>query len=165
MQLAHAARDLLRRVTAHPQPEGDVPGDVAVLEERVILEYEPDAAAVRWDAAEILAVEQDAAGVERLQSRDRAQKCRLPGAARAEHGHDLPLRDLERGRVERRVAVEAHRRVLDTQHLEPPTASHAQTVDEQDGQQRQRHQHDRERVGLGDVQLAGAPEEPKDRDR
>ena len=131
----------------------------------MILEHEPDAPAVWWDAVEILAVEQDAAGVEQLQARDRAQKCRLPRAARAEHGNDLPLRDLERCRVERRVAVEVHGRVLDTQHLEPPAASHAQTVDEQDGQHRHRHQHDGERVRLCDVQLSGAPEEAEDRDR
>ena len=43
----------------HPQAEADVCGDVAMREERVVLEHEADASPVRWNARERAAVELD----------------------------------------------------------------------------------------------------------
>ncbi len=60
-QLACPRCDSLGRVAAHPQPESDVAGDVAVGEERVILEDETDPAPVRGHCCEIGAVEQHSA--------------------------------------------------------------------------------------------------------
>ncbi len=142
-----------------------MPCDVAVMEQRVILEDEPDPAAVRRDRRDVLAVEQDTPCVGSLQARDRAEERALPGAARAEHGDDLAARDVERDAVERERPSKRDRDVLDPEHLEPPATSHAQTIDEQDGDRRHRHQHDGQRVGLSDVQLPGPTEEAEDRDR
>ena len=67
--------DLLRRVSSHPETERDVPEDVAVREERVILEDEPDASSMWRHACEIRPVEQDSSCVRWLEAR------RSPGAA------------------------------------------------------------------------------------
>ena len=52
-ELARPRGDSLGRVSAHPQPERDVPEDVAVREERVILEDEPDASPMRRHSGEV----------------------------------------------------------------------------------------------------------------
>src|SRR5919204_4259233 len=95
-----AAFDLLRPHAAHAQPEGDVPGDVAMVEERMILEDEPDASPVRRHRGEIVSGDDDASRVERMQPGNRAQKRRLPRSALAQHGDDLTGRDLDRDVVE-----------------------------------------------------------------
>ena len=76
-----------------PQAEGDVPDDVAVGEQRVVLEHEPEVAAVRRDAGEIDAVAHDPARGERLQPGDGPQQRALAAPARPEHAHDLAVAD------------------------------------------------------------------------
>ena len=119
-QLGRSCLDHVRRVAAHPQAERDVAEDVAMREERVILEHEADAAPMRRNAGQVDPVEQDAAGVGHLQAGDHAQQGRLPGAARAEHGDDLAVRDVERRGVEGLLAVERDRHGVDLEHQNHP---------------------------------------------
>ena len=155
-QLACALAIARGIVAAHAQAEADVLRHVAMREERVILEDEADAAAMRRNACEILPVEQDPSLVGHLEPGDDAQERRLARAARPEHRDDLAARDLERRVVERRVSVELDRDAAPPEASEPPSAADAHPLDEQHGDDRQHHEHDRERVGLRDVDLAGA---------
>ena len=89
-------------------------------EERAVLVHEPDPAAVRRHAREIAAVEEDAARVRPLQAGDDPQERALAAAARPEHGDELAVRHLEVDPVERGLAVERDRHVLDPEHQSPP---------------------------------------------
>ena len=89
-----------------------------MVEERVILEHEPDPAAVRRNAGEVAAVEHDAPGVGPLEAGDHAEQRALPRAARSQHGDDLALGDVERHAVERGLLAEADRDVLDPKHAQ-----------------------------------------------
>jgi hypothetical protein len=80
----------------HARAEGDVAGDVAVREQRVVLEHESDArASLDGDVATSSAVDADRAGPERVEPGDAAEQRRLPAAARAEERDDLAGRDVE----------------------------------------------------------------------
>ena len=68
-QLGRSCLDHVRRVAPHPQAERDVAEDVAMREERVILEDEADAAPMRRDAGQVDPVQQDASVVGHLQAR------------------------------------------------------------------------------------------------
>jgi hypothetical protein len=104
------------RRAGHARPEGDVPGDVAVREERALLEHESDAASVGRHACEVPLRKQDPARVRTQQTRDGAEERALAAAARPEHGEPLALVDLEVDAGERRHAVEGDREPLDAQH-------------------------------------------------
>ena len=76
--------------------EGDVAADVEVREERVLLEDEPDRAALGRQVDPRLRVEprrcseRDAAALGPNQSRDRAQHARLPRSRRSDERERLP---------------------------------------------------------------------------
>src|SRR5262249_50186544 len=90
------------------------------LEERVILEDEPDPAPVRGDVAEVDAVQRDPPRFGRLEPCDDAEERALPGSARSEHGDDLAVRDVHGHPIEGDVPVEAHGDVLDAEHQSQP---------------------------------------------
>ena len=82
-----------------------------VREQRVVLEYEPDAALVRRDvharASEHPAARQHLAGVERLEPGDAAQCRRLAATTRAQQAANLPLLERETHAVEGTAVAEA----------------------------------------------------------
>ena len=69
--------------------------DVHVLEQRVVLEHEPDVAALNGDVVDAVAANEDVAAGGRLQAGDHAQDGRFAPAAGAEQGHQLALFDGE----------------------------------------------------------------------
>jgi len=119
-QLRRPRRDPLVRVAAHSESEPHVCRDVAVGEERVVLEHEPDTAPVRGSRTEIRVAEHDAARVGRLEARDDTEQRRLAGAAGPEDGDDLAVRDFERGVLKCSGTVEPHAHVLRPQHQNQP---------------------------------------------
>jgi hypothetical protein len=123
----HAAVDRAARVAAHAQAERDVPADVAVVEERVVLEHEPDAAAVGRDGREVDAVQEHPARVGSLETGDHPEQRALPRSTRPEHGDDLAVPDLERDAGERRLPAEPHAHVLDGEHQSHPPSRRGRT--------------------------------------
>ena len=113
--LAHARRDRRLRLAARPQPERDVALDRQVREQREALEDHRDAAPRRRDARLVVAVDQHAPGVRRLEPGDRAQQRRLAGAGGAEHGDELTRRDGEGDLAQRLDAAVAARDSLDVE--------------------------------------------------
>ena len=73
---------------------------------------EPDDRCARL-AQEVLAVEDDAAGVRLVEARDDVERRRLAGAVRPDQPGDLALVDRERDVVERDDAAEGPGHVLD----------------------------------------------------
>ena len=94
-RLARARLDLGARDALHAQPERHVAVHVAVREQRVVLEHQPEAAPVRRHAREVDAVPRHAPGGVGFQPGDRAQQRALAAAARSEDAHDLAVGDLE----------------------------------------------------------------------
>jgi hypothetical protein len=115
-QVAHSSCDSLGWVPAHAQPERDVPEDVTVWKERVILEDEADPASVRRHRSEVDAVQQDPAGVRPLQARDHSQERRLPRPARPEDRDHLAGPDVKRRAVQGERLLEANADVLHPEH-------------------------------------------------
>src|SRR5438874_2980678 len=122
-QLLDARADLRLRPLAHREPKRDVVPDVHVLERRVVLEDEADAALLWRHAGRVDAADRDRAGIGPLQSRDHAQERRLAAAARAEQGYEAAALDGHRDGVQRDEVAEALRDVtyLD-RHRSPPWA-------------------------------------------
>ena len=106
-QLVDALADLLLGPLPDREREGDVVADRHVLERRVVLEDEADVAPLRRESGRVLAREQDLAGVGALEAGDDAQQGRLPRSARAEHGRERAVGDLERDVVEGGEGAEA----------------------------------------------------------
>ena len=69
--------------------------DVHVLEQRVVLEHEPDVAALNGDIVDAVAANEDVAAGGHFQAGDHAQDGRLAAAAGPEQGHQLSLFDGE----------------------------------------------------------------------
>ena len=88
------------RSARHPQPEPDVGGHVEMGEQLLVLEHQPDPAAVGRDRREVAAVPRDATAVGLMQPGDDAQQRRLARATGPEHGDDLSGRRREVDRVE-----------------------------------------------------------------
>ncbi len=99
------------------QPERDVVTHRHVLEGRVVLEHEPDAALLRGERRRVLAGEPDRARVGRLEPRDDAQQGGLAGARRAEQRGQGAAVDVERHVVERLKVAEALRHVPYLDHF------------------------------------------------
>src|SRR5262245_1966010 len=93
--LAHALGLARARKPAHAQWKGHVALDRHVGEQRVVLEDDTDVALVRLAARQILAAELDDAAGRLLEAGDHHERRRLSGAARAEQGEELALRDVE----------------------------------------------------------------------
>src|SRR5439155_8469365 len=73
-QVVHALRDLRARPATHLEAESDVLAHGHVLERRVVLEDEADAALLRSPAGDVLTVQEDHALVGTLEPGDHAQK-------------------------------------------------------------------------------------------
>ena len=99
------------------QAEADIARDIEMREQRVVLEHHVDRPAVRRHGADVLAVEQDAAGAQLLEAGEQAQQRGLAAAGGAEQREELALPDVE-GEVFDRAdraealghALEAHQR-------------------------------------------------------
>src|SRR5204862_4602479 len=99
-QLERALGEGVALVARAPrQAEGHVRLDRQVREERVVLEDHPDLPLVWWDkgarAGHLDPADRQRARVGPLEPRDQAQEGRLAAAGRAQHGDQLPARDLE----------------------------------------------------------------------
>ena len=105
--LVDARRDLGLRQAVLLQAEGDVARDRQMREQRVALEHHVDRPPVRRHAGDVLAVEQDAALVGRLEAGEHAQQRGLAAAGRAEQREELALVDVERHAVDGGEAAEA----------------------------------------------------------
>ena len=79
----------------HPRAERDVAGDVAVREQRIVLEHQAQSPKVRRLAGEVGAVDRDPSAIRRDQSGDRAEDRALAASARTEERDDLARRDIE----------------------------------------------------------------------
>ena len=117
-QLVHAFADLGPRPLPDLQPEGDVLANGHVLERRVVLEDEADAALLRRLARDVHAVELYGSGLRLLEPGDDAQERRLAAAAGAEQRRQGAGGDLDRSIVERDEVTEPLRdRPGDDGHL------------------------------------------------
>ncbi len=96
-----ASRDVL-----HLQPERHVVVDRHVRKQGVLLEHHVDAAPVRRRVGDVLAVQQDAARVRRLEPGDHPQRRGLPASRRAEQREELTVPDAEVELVDGGVAPE-----------------------------------------------------------
>jgi hypothetical protein len=116
-QLADAALDLRRRrplrALSRVQPVGDVVGHAHVLEQRVVLEHEPDRALLHRQEGGVVAAEQDAAAVRRVEPGDDAQQRRLARARGAEQAEQLARAHVEVEVVQHGGRVEGLRQALD----------------------------------------------------
>src|SRR6266540_1926510 len=115
-QLVHSLADLVLRPPPHGEPERDVVGDRHVLERRVVLEDEADAALLRPQTGRLALGDDDRPRVGALEPGDHAQQRRLAGAARPEQRHQRAARDVDRDVVERDELAEALRDVADGDH-------------------------------------------------
>ena len=88
------------RPPLHAEPEDHVADDVAMREERVVLEHQAELTAVRRHRREIDAVPSHAPGRLGREPGDRAEEGALAAPARSQHAHDLAFVD-RRGRPRR----------------------------------------------------------------
>ena len=105
------------RRPAQPQRVADVAGDALLGEQLPVLEHQREAASVRGDRGQVLAVVRDRAGLEPLQARHRPQQGGLARARRAEHGQHLAGRQVEADPVDGGHPGEADAEVTDLEHL------------------------------------------------
>ena len=124
----------------HPQPEGNVLGHVAVREQRVLLEHQPEVAAVHRQAHQVLAIPADLAGVQGLQAGHGPQQGALAAAAGPEDGHHLAGGNLQIDLIEGLDPPEGNRGAAHRQHLEPPSAGVAPQVHDEDCHSGERHE-------------------------
>src|SRR5207244_4395460 len=110
---ADALPDLRARHLADLEAERDILLDRHMLERRVVLEDEPDAALLRAAAGHLLLGDVDRARVGALEAGDAAQQRRLAGPRRAEQRDERAALDVERDVVERDEVTEALRDVAD----------------------------------------------------
>jgi hypothetical protein len=91
----HARDDVSCAHPLHPEPEGDVVEHVLVGKQRVVLEDRVDVALVGRHVGHVGSSQEHAALVRQLEARDHAQRRRLAAAARAEHGEELAIADVD----------------------------------------------------------------------
>ena len=120
-QLVHAVADLLLGAPADAQPEPDVVLDRHVLEGRVVLEDEADAALARRRGRDVLAVDHHRAGVRRLEPGDDAQQRRLAAPARAEQRGQRAVGDVDAHVAERLELAEVLVHVSDLDRHQGPS--------------------------------------------
>ena len=106
-------------VARPPQPEADVAGDVAVGEQLVVLEHQPEAPAVGGHVREVLAVPRHAAGVGDEEAGDHPQQRALARPARPEQADDLPGADGQADLVEHHPVAEPDGHPVDLEHRTP----------------------------------------------
>ena len=99
----------LQLLPAEPErleTEGDVLADVEMGKERVVLEHHAEPPGHRIGPGHVLAVDQDPAGVGRLESRQQPERRGLAAAAGPQQREDLASLERERDAVHRHGAVE-----------------------------------------------------------
>jgi hypothetical protein len=116
--VGHALADPRLRRMARLEPVGDVLGDRHMRKERVVLEHDADAAAMRRQMVHGLAVEEDAARALRHEARDDAQKRGLAAARGAQQRDELAGGDVEPDVADRDQVAEAVRDAVE-RHLVP----------------------------------------------
>ena len=109
-ELADLAPDLVLGALADGQAEGHVVPDRHVLEGRVVLEDEADAALLRRHVRDVPVAEADAALLGHLEPADDAQQRRLAAARRSQQRRQRAVGDLQRDVVEDDDVAEALRR-------------------------------------------------------
>src|SRR5215216_7998857 len=116
-QLHDALVDLLPRwpgaAGPHLQPERDVLENAHVIEQRVVLEHEPDLPLFETELERVALVDKHMTGIGELETGENAQQRRLAGTGRAEQAEELALADLETDAVKHERRLEALRQVLD----------------------------------------------------
>ena len=112
--------DLGARHAVPPQAEGDVVRDGEMRKQRVALEHHVDRPLVRRHRRDVLAVEQDAALVRRLEAGEHAQQRGLAAAGGAEQRKELAGADVERDVIDRAETAEFLRHALDAQQRPIP---------------------------------------------
>ena len=116
--LGHPRPHPIGRPARHPQPEAHVAGHVAVREERVVLEHQPEAALVGRHIGQVPPVEAHRPRRSRLKPRDDPQQRCLAAAARSQQAQHLALRDdqVDVGQCHPRAIPDAHARELQQAH-------------------------------------------------
>ena len=94
------------------QREFDIFGDRHVTEERVVLEYQPHAAAAGSDVGDVTTVKGDPAVVDSGQTGDGAQQGALATAARSEEYEEFTVTDVQRHIVDDRDPLVALRHLI-----------------------------------------------------
>ena len=115
-RLARTRVGLASRPTLHAQAEAHVSEDVAVREQRVVLEHQSETAPVRRYTCEVVAVPAHDAGRLGREPGHRTEQRALAAPARSEDADDLAVADRQVDVVERDHVAVAHRELLDTQH-------------------------------------------------
>jgi predicted Abi (CAAX) family protease len=87
-----------------------------VREQLLVLEDEPDVAAVRWQRGDVVIVEQHRAGIGGQQPCDHAQQRALAHTRRAEQRDHFAGGHLQRHPVEHRAIAEAHHQITNCEH-------------------------------------------------
>ena len=87
--LGDAGVDVGARHAGALQPERDVVAHVEMRKQRVVLEHHVDGPLMRQHLRDVLAAEQDAALVRRLEAGEHAQQRGLAAAARAQQRKEL----------------------------------------------------------------------------
>ena len=105
-ELLDALADLRLRPLPHLEPERDVVAHGHVLERRVVLEDEADAALLRREPGRVVPGDEDLPGVGRLEPRDDPEQRRLARAARPEQRRQRSARNGERHVVDRGEVAE-----------------------------------------------------------
>jgi hypothetical protein len=111
--LGNPSGDLLPRQPVLLQPEGDVPLDAHVREERVGLEHHVHRPAIGRDAGEVAGAERHTPARRLLEARQHAHEGGLAAARRAEQAEELLREDVEGEMVDRNGVAEALRDVLE----------------------------------------------------
>ena len=152
----------------HPQPERHVPLHVAVGEQSVVLEHEPEAATVRRHASEVVPVPRDPAAGVGLEAGDGAEQRALAAPTGPEDAHDLAVGHVEVDPGDRDEVVVGDGEVGDASirpPLEAAQRSGAEALDAQDRQRGQGHEDHARRHRAAEVERAGLSEQPVDQDR
>ena len=105
--LGHALGALAPADRLLAQAEADIALDREMGKQRVALEHHVDRPAVRRHGADVLAVEQDAAFAQRLETGKQAQQRGLAAAGRTEQREEFAVSDVEGELVERDDVAEA----------------------------------------------------------
>jgi hypothetical protein len=108
------------RRAARAQPEDDVLGDREMRKQRVVLEHHGHAALLRRQARDVAPVQEDAAGMLRIETRNDPQQGRFATAGRAEQHHKPPARGRERDAGKRGGRAESPRHLLEAERSPRP---------------------------------------------
>ena len=111
--LPHPVADLVGGELLDLEAEGDVLGHGHVRKQSVGLEHHVHVSLRGGNVRHVGPLQQDPAGVRRLESRDHAKRGRLPAARRTEHREELTAGDGERDVVDGDDVAEPLRRAVD----------------------------------------------------